>query len=137
MPWLLSFLRSDLGALAVRGLGIVLAVVVVWAHGYSTGKAGEQRARSEAELAEARAMMDAQIENQRFASKALTRYQAAHASIQAQLERTRGEAREALNRPTLTCPPTLGDAVVPGDLGRMLNAIDQAGEASPTGQRAP
>jgi hypothetical protein len=137
MAWALKFLSGDMGALLMRALGVLAVVLMVWVHGWSTGRAGEQRAHLKQELADARALAEAHQENQRHANRALTNYQTARAAIEAELARTRGKAREALNRPTLVCPETLGDAVVPGDLGRLLNAIDEAGEAGAPGQRTP
>ena len=86
---------------------------------------------------------EAEAEAQRLAARsraagaaaghaAAVRLEADRDAIRRALQRTSKELEDALNRPPLQCPRTVGDAVVPGALGVRLNDIDRAIEAGAT-----
>jgi hypothetical protein len=118
VPWLLA------GALALM-LGAGLA-------GY---RAGGQitDARWQRQAAEIRAAADK--ERQRMldtAAQLAEDYELDRARLSAQINRQRGQLREALNAPILECPATVGDVVVPrGAVARLRDAASGADPSRP------
>jgi len=116
------------------GSALAVIALLAWSHwsAYDLGRTVADGEHAHQTLQDAQAADEARRESQRIAQRAAAQFEGQRQAIRRELSATKGALDAALNRKTTSCPQTVGDAVVPGDLWLRLQAIDDAGAPGPT-----
>lgn len=101
---------------------------VAYTHGLKVAR-GEHAAQ---QLRDSHAAAEARTETQRLARTAEAHAEDRRQAIARALRAPKGTLNATLSLPPVTCPATVGDAVIPADVWVRLQTIDRAGAPGPT-----
>ena len=116
-------------------LGLLLLVALVWAHGWTKGKANVQRDWDAANVKAERKAQEAAAAQRSQANAAAQEFEAQRARLAGELARTRGALSVALRAPLSCNPMEDGRAPTIADVPVPAAAVDRL-RAAATGPRA-